>query len=715
LRTPNKSIKNRLRFTLGVVIAIVAFLTWRLFYIQVYNNDELQKGALEQWTKGIDIKSDRGIIYDRNGKRLAVNIPAYTVWATPAEISDPEAVANEISTLLQMEENEVYEKLIKNVSTEKIKQWITREEALELRELSIRGITIVDDSKRYYPYGNFASYILGFTNIDNSGLDGIENTYDKYLAGIPGKIVKTTDAANRQMPYDGEKIYDPKAGLSLVLTIDEAIQHFAEKAANQALLDTKAKNVSILVMDPMTGDLLAMANKPDYDPNEPRKPLTEAQAKEWENIPADQLPNKWYEIWRNFAISDVYEPGSTFKVLTAAAALEEGSANLDSHYYCNGFVKVNGVELKCASWYNPHGSQTFAEAINNSCNVAFVNMGRNLGKEHMFRYIEAFGFGEKTGIDLLGEQVGIIPANADVIKEINLATLSYGHNVAVTPLQMLNMFATIANGGNLMEVRLVKDLIDEEGNIVESFEPIVRRKVISEKTSETMLKVLEGVVKNGTGRKAYIPGYRVGGKTGTALKIIDGRYAPGKYIASFGAIAPIDDPKLAVLVVIDEPVGVYYGGTIAGPVVQSVIEESLNYLEVKPIFTEEEKELIDEKIVVPDVRNKKINEVGKTLSDLGLRYTTEYQDITVDSIIMDQFPLPGAEVIKGSIIDLYLNERPVVITMPDLIGKTREEVTEILDKLNIQYTLKGEGKVINQSPIPGTNINEDTEIVIELS
>ena len=715
MRTPNKSIKNRLRFTLGVVIAIVAFLTWRLFYIQVYNNDELQKGALEQWTKGIDIKSDRGIIYDRNGKRLAVNIPAYTVWATPAEISDPEAVANEISTLLQMEENEVYEKLIKNVSTEKIKQWITREEALELRELSIRGITIVDDSKRYYPYGNFASYILGFTNIDNSGLDGIENTYDKYLAGIPGKIVKTTDAANRQMPYDGEKIYDPKAGLSLVLTIDEAIQHFAEKSANQALLDTKAKNVSILVMDPMTGDLLAMANKPDYDPNEPRKPLTEAQAKEWENIPADQLPNKWYEIWRNFAISDVYEPGSTFKVLTAAAALEEGSANLDSHYYCNGFVKVNGVELKCASWYNPHGSQTFAEAINNSCNVAFVNMGRNLGKEHMFRYIEAFGFGEKTGIDLLGEQVGIIPANADVIKEINLATLSYGHNVAVTPLQMLNMFATIANGGNLMEVRLVKDLIDEEGNIVESFEPIVRRKVISEKTSETMLKVLEGVVKNGTGRKAYIPGYRVGGKTGTALKIIDGRYAPGKYIASFGAIAPIDDPKLAVLVVIDEPVGVYYGGTIAGPVVQSVIEESLNYLEVKPIFTEEEKELIDEKIVVPDVRNKKINEVGKTLSDLGLRYTTEYQDITVDSIIMDQFPLPGAEVIKGSIIDLYLNERPVVITMPDLIGKTREEVTEILDKLNIQYTLKGEGKVINQSPIPGTNINEDTEIVIELS
>lgn len=715
MRTPNKSIKNRLRFALGVIVLIVAFLTWKLFYIQVYKNDELQKGALEQWTKGIDIKSDRGVIYDRNGKKLAVNIPAYTVWATPADIKDPELVAKEIADLLLMDENEVLEKLKKDVSTEKIKQWITREEALELRKLSIRGITLVDDSKRYYPYENFASYILGFTDIDNNGLDGIENTYDKYLAGVPGKIVKTTDAANRQMPYDGEKIHDPQSGLSLVLTIDETIQHFAEKAANQALLDTKAKNVSILVMDPITGDLLAMANKPDYNPNTPREPLTDAQRREWENIPADQLPNKWYEVWRNFAISDVYEPGSTFKVVTAAAALEEGSANLDTHYYCNGTVKINGVELKCDNWYNPHKDQTFAESINNSCNVAFVNMGRNLGKEHMLEYIKAFGFGEKTGINLLGEQGGIIPANTDVIKEINLATLSYGHGIAVTPLQMLNMFSTIANGGNLMEVRLVKELIDEEGNIVKSFEPTIRTKVLSEKTSNTMLNLLEGVVKDGTGRKAYIPGYRVGGKTGTALKIVDGRYAPGKYIASFGAIAPVDDPRIAVLVVIDEPVGVYYGGTIAGPVVQNVVEDTLNYLEVRPKFTEEEGELLKENIIVPDVRNHKINEAGKILSDLGLRYTTEYQNITVDSIIKDQFPLPGAEVINGSIIDLYLNERPSLITMPDLMGKTREEVSQILDELDLQYTFNGAGKVINQNPEAGENLNKDTNIVIELS
>jgi stage V sporulation protein D (sporulation-specific penicillin-binding protein) len=699
-----------------VVAAVVAFLAWRLFYLQVYNNEELKKGALEQWTKGIDIKSNRGIIYDRNGKKLAVNVTAYTVWATPAEIKNPEETAEKISEILKMDKEVVYQKLTKNVSTEKIKQWITREEALELRKLSIRGLTIVDDSKRYYPYGNFASYILGFTDIDNNGLDGIEKTYDKYLTGIPGKIVKTTDAANRQMPYDGEKIYDPQDGLSLVLTIDETIQHFAEKAANQALLDNKAKNVSIIIMDPNTGDILALANKPDFDPNSPREPLTEEQKQEWANIPVEQLPNKWYEMWRNVAISDVYEPGSTFKVVTAAAALEENTANLNTHYFCDGFVRdIKGVVLKCASWYNPHGSQSFADAIANSCNVAFVHMGRSVGKEKMYEYIKAFGFGESTGIDLLGEQRGIIPSGPDVIKEVNLATLSYGHGIAVTPIQMVNMFSTIANGGNLMKPRLVKQLIDEEGNVVKEFPTEVRRKVLSEKTAETMLKLLEGVVTNGTGRKAYIPGYRVGGKTGTALKIIDGRYANGKYIASFGAIAPVDDPKIAVLIIIDEPSGVYYGGTIAGPVANQVIEDTLNYLEVERKFTEEEKDLIEQKVIVPDVRNKKIGEAGKLLTELGLRYTTEYQQITTESVVLDQFPLPGAEVIKGSIIDIYMNEKLNMLTMPDLTGKTKDEVIQILDELNLQYTINGSGRVISQSPKPGESLSGEISIVVELS
>ncbi len=716
MQTPNRSTKLRLRIILGVVIGLVILLVGRLFYLQIYKNEELKKGALEQWTKGIDIKSNRGIIYDRKGKKLAVSVTSYTVWATPSDIKDPAATANTVSEILEMDQALVLEKLTKNTRTEKVKQWITRDEALELRKLNIRGITVVDDSKRYYPYGNFASYILGFTDVDNNGLYGVEKTYDKYLTGIPGKWVKTTDAANRQLPYDGEKIYDAQDGLSVVLTIDETIQHFAEKEATQALLDNKAKNVSIIIMDPYTGDILALANKPDYNPNEPRVPLDEATKAEWEGLPIEQLQEKWYSMWRNFAINDIYEPGSTFKIVTAAAALEENSANLNTHYFCDGFVRdIKGVVIKCASWYNPHGDQDFAEAFSNSCNVAFVNMGRQVGKEKLYKYIKAFGFGENTGIELLGESPGIIPSSTDVIKEVNLATLSYGHGIAVTPLQMVNAFSTIANGGNLMKPRLIKELIDHEGNIVESYPVEVKRKVLSEETSEKMLLLLEGVVKDGTGRHAYIPGYNVGGKSGTAMKIIDGRYVDGKYIASFGVVAPADDPKIVALIIIDEPQGVYYGGTIGGPVAQAVVEETLNYLEVQRKFSDEELKEIDTKVVVPDVRNLKIGEAGKTLTDLGLKYTTEYLEITTDSIIMDQFPLPETEVIKGSIVDLYLNLKPKTIIMPDLIGKTNEEVKEILDSMNQQYILNGSGKVINQIPAPGEEVSGEINIVIDFS
>jgi len=698
-------------------VVIIFALSGRLFFVQIVNGQELKKSALEQWTKSIDIKSNRGIIFDRNGKKLATNVTAYTVWAYPAEIKDKEIIAETISNILVIEKELVLEKLNKKVSAEKIKQWISRDEAIALRQENIRGISVVDDSKRYYPLGSFASHILGFTDIDNNGLDAIEKTYDKYLAGTPGKLVRTTDAANRQLPYDGEKVYDSKDGLSAVLTIDEAIQHFAEREADQAIIRSKPKNISIIIMEPKTGDILALVNKPDYDPNAPREPLDSQTKAEWDALPQEEVQKKWYEMWRNYAINDIYEPGSTFKIVTASAALEEGTSTLHSHYYCNGFIRdIKGVTLKCASWYNPHGDQTFAEAIKNSCNVAFVNIARGLGKEKMLEYVKAFGFGEKSGVDLLGEQSGIIPANTDMIKEVNLATMSYGHGIAVTPLQMVNAMATIANGGNLMEPRLVKQLVDFEGNVVENFEPVVKRTVLSKQTADTMMELLEGVVDDGTGKNAYVAGYRVGGKTGTAQKIINGRYAPGKYIASFVAAVPADDPKMVILVIVDEPtVGSYYGGSTAAPIAKKVIEDTLKYLEVEPIFTEEELENIDEQVVVPDIRKQKINEVGKKLSELGLRYTTEYQDITTDSIILDQFPLPGTKVLKGSIIDLYLNERPNKIIMPDLIGKTKDEVINILDGLNLQYTLEGTGKAFKQNTETGKEIDSNTKIIVEFS
>jgi len=656
LTLPTNASKKRLLFVLFATILAIFVLTIRLGYIQIVKGEELKKGALEQWTKGIYINAKRGNIFDRNGKKLAISVSSHTVWASPADIKNPVDTAKKLSEALNLDESEVYEKITKDVNVIKIKQWISMEEVKRLRSLNLSGIEIVDDNKRFYPYGEFASHILGFTDIDNNGLYGIERTFDKYLSGTQGMWVKTEDARGVEMPYGGEKVYDPEDGLNVVLTIDETIQHFAEKYAAKKLMETNAKNVSIIVMEPQTGDILAMANMPQYDPNSPREPLDEETKKQWESLPLEELQKKWYDMWRNFSINDSYEPGSTFKVIVAAAALEENAVQVDSPFYCNGFVRdIPGAVLKCARWYNPHGHQTFEEGFENSCNVVFVNVGRRLGKEKLYEYIKAFGFGEKTGIELTGEQAGIIPVNTDVIKEVNLATMSYGHGIAVTPIQLITAISAIANGGKLMTPRLVSQLVDNEGNVIKTFEPEVKRQVISESTSKTILKLMEGVVSEGTGSNAYVPGYRVAGKTGTAQKIIDGRYAPGKYIGSFVAIAPADDPKIAVLVIVDEPEGIYYGGSVAAPIAGELIEETLSYLEVKREFTEEEKEEFEYTEIVPDVRNLTISEAGRILTELGFRYATESYNITENSIVIEQFPLPGTEVTKGSIIDLYLD------------------------------------------------------------
>ena len=717
MNKPSKSSKARLKFIMSfVAIALIG----RLGYLQIFKSEELKKGALEQWTKAIDIKSKRGIIFDRKGKKLAISVNASTIWAYPKEIKDVLKASTTIAEILKLDEEVIYERLTENKTPQKIKQWVSAEEADELRKLNIKGISVVDDNKRYYPYGNFATSILGFTNIDSVGLDGLEKSYESVLTGIPGKWVKTTDGADRQMPYDGEKIYDAKDGLHIVSTIDETIQKFAEIAAEKGRIDNKAKNVSVIMMDPNTGDILAMTTKGDYDYdlNSYRTPLDDSIKETWNQLPQEELEKKWFEMWRNYAISDIYEPGSTFKVITAAAAIEENSTNPDAHFFCNGFIKdIKGVTLKCARWYNPHGALTFREGFDVSCNVVFVNAGRNLGKEKFYKYIKAFGFGEKTGVELSGEQKGIIPYSLDNIKEVNLATMSYGHGIAVTPIQMVNALSSIVNGGNLMKPRLVSELIDSNGDIVKSFPTEITRKVISEQTSQTILSLLETVVTKGSGTRAQIPGYRIGGKTGTAQKVINGRYAANTYIGSFVAVAPIDNPKIAMIVIVDDPgTGIYYGGTVAAPIAKSILEDTLAYMEIPPDFTEVDIDKTIEKVIVPDVRNSKIGIAGKTLTDLGLKYTTEYSEITSESTVIDQFPQPGVEVLKGSIVDVYLKTKQIENTiMPYLEDKTIEEVKVILDDMKLKYNLNGNGTVLKQEPSPGEEINIDTIITIEFS
>lgn len=655
MRKPTIKTRRRLGLALAVATLIVFFLGYRLIRIQLIEGEEYKKGALQQWTKAIDITSDRGLIYDRKGKKLAINTTAYTVWAAPSDLDEPEAAALQLGPILGMDSEELYKKITSDSNVEKLKQWVTRSEADQIRELGLRGISIVDDSKRYYPFGSFGAYIIGFTDIDNKGLYGIERVYDEYMAGTPGVWVKATDAANRQLPYDGEQIYDAEDGLSVVLSVDETIQGFAEDAAEKAMETNKAKSVSIIVMDPETGEVLAMANKPDYDPNYPRQAMDPAINEEWSKLPPEDQQQKWFQMWRNYAINDLYEPGSTFKIVTAAAALEEGSATLNSHYYCNGFIRdIKGVVLRCSSWYDPHEDQDFATSFSNSCNVAFVNMARELGKEKLYEYIKAFGFGQTTGIDLLGEQRGLIPSGIESIREVNLATLSYGHGISVTPIQMINAIAAVANNGKLMTPMMTRSLIDSDGKVVKQFYPEMKRQVISENTADMLLGMLEKTVLEGTGKKAYVPGYRVGGKTGTAQKIIDGRYVDKKYISSFGGVAPVDDPRIAVLVIVDEPTGIYYGGTVAGPFAAMVIENTLNYMEIPRKYTEAELKNIEEKVLVPEVTGLTIAEAGELISGMDLKYTTEYEDFTLDTIIVDQYPKAGNELQRGGIIDLYL-------------------------------------------------------------
>jgi len=660
--------KKRLLFTLIFCIAIILLLIIRLFHIQVIKGIELREKALEQWSRNIPVPSKRGIIYDRNKNILATNVSSYTIWARPADIFDPDKVSIKIANILDMDSNEIYKLITKRQSLTIVKKWISKKDADKLRSLKIKGIEVVDDNKRYYPMDNFASHILGFTDIDNYGLYGIEKIYDEELTGTNGKWIKMVDGKQKQLPYESEGFFEPQPGNNILLTIDETIQHLAEKAALEALVKNKAKNVSVIVMDPNNGELLAMATKPDYNPNnrntllfnpdEQWKPLDENERKEYKDLPWDQKSQLLYESWRNFSINDNYEPGSTFKIITAAAGLEEKVVTQESKFHCDGYVtQIKGARIKCWRYYNPHGSQNFTEGVQNSCNEVFVSVGLKLGEAKMHEYVEKFGFGEKTGIELTGETSGIVrPLKS--MKKVNLATISFGQGISVTPIQMVSAISAVANGGNLMEPSIVKSITDNEGNLIKEKKENIVRRVISNETSKELLEILESVVYKGSGSKAYKPGYKIGGKTGTAQKVIDGKYANGKYIASFAGIAPVDNPKAVALVVIDEPsAGVYYGGQIAAPVAGDILKETLDYLDYEPKLSKEEKEEYGDILVtVPNLKGLTITEASERLRELELKHVTDIVTPEKEDKVIDQIPKSGIEVKKEEIIELYLKK-----------------------------------------------------------
>jgi len=649
-------IKRRVVVVFFVFFVIYAGLLGRLAFIQIINSTEYQQKAMEQWTRDIPIQSKRGVIFDRNSKKLAISATAYEIYVRPAMVKDKEAVTNALAEILGMDKASLAQKVVANKDTVLIKKKVDADKVKQLREKELEGIIFNDDSKRFYPQSNFASYVLGFTNTDNQGQDGVEYTYEKYLNGFPGRNIMMTDAHGQMLPGSDTKYYEPQDGLNLVLTIDEVIQHFAEKAVENAVIENKAKRVTAIVMEPKTGDILAMAVKPDFDNNDPRK-IPEEFIDKWDTMSEKEKYDALFKIWRNPAVSDSYEPGSTFKVITSSAGLEENVVKVDDHFNCVGYIMVAGKRIKCWRSHNPHGSENFAEAVKNSCNPVFVEVGQRLGKEKLYKYIRAFGFGSPTNVKLPGEASGIV-RGLGAIGPVELANNAFGQGISVTPIQLITAFSAVANDGYLMEPRIAKKVIDNDGKTVHEFQSRTVRQVVSKETAATMRQILEFAV--APTAASYIPGYKVAGKTGTAQKAEGGKYVPGKFVSSFCGFAPANDPKIAVLVVIDEPGGAqHFGGVIAAPVAKSIIYDSLRYLDVKPQYTEEEQKLMEKPLVkVPEVRNVSLREAIKVLAKSKLKYSVDQEfEHNMESTILDQTPKPGADIHEGSII--ILNAKPI--------------------------------------------------------
>ncbi|MBR0597070.1 PASTA domain-containing protein [Clostridiales bacterium BAD-6] len=621
--------------------------------------------AVEQQTRDVPIPAKRGVIYDRNGKELAISAVTNSIWARPGVIKNADSdeksaaqldkTAGVLAEILEMDKNKVLETISQNRSLVKVAKYVDKEKADKIREQGLKGIEIAEDVKRYYPLGAFASHLIGSTTDDNRGLSGLELKYDKYLSGVPGRWIKNTDRDGDSLSYGVEKYFQAENGLNLVLTIDEVIQHYMEKALETVQANTQADRVISIMMDPKTGDILAMGMTPDFDPNNPRVPLNPEAAAYVDSLSDKEKLDYWNAMWRNPMVSDTYEPGSTFKLLTTAIALEEGVTSLDDRFVCTGSIMVAGQKLKCWRSYNPHGAQNLVEAVGNSCNPVFVTLAQRVGADKYYDYLELFGLRDKTGIDYPGEGYAILQ-NEDTAGPVGLATMSYGQGIAVTPIQLITAVSALGNEGKLMQPRLVKELRDDDGNVIQSFDTKVVRQVVSKQTAEEMCLIMEAVVGEGGGATAKIPGYRIGGKTGTANKAQGGGYSNETY-SSFIGMAPMDDPQIAILLVVDNPKGVKFGSQTAAPGVKLILEETLRYLNIQPSYSQEEIESMQNQLaVVPDVTNKLFSEAIDLISKSSLNYAispanSDGEDFTV----VDQYPKAGEKMPQGGTVYLYKN------------------------------------------------------------
>ena len=566
----NKIFHRRKILTVFVACAgVLVLLFGRLVYFTVLKADYYSEQARELHERERSIKAQRGRILDRNGTVLADNRTVCTVSVIHNQIEDPEQVIRVLCEELDLSVEYVTARVEKYSSMEKIKSNVDKETGDRIREYDLAGVKVDEDYKRYYPYGQLASKVLGFTGSDNQGIIGLEVIYEEYLKGEAGTILTVTDARGIEVEEEGERRIEPISGSDLVLSLDLNIQSYATQLAEQALAAKQAESVSILVMNPQTGEMLAMVNVPEFDLNNPY----ELPAGTPENITEKERQELLNSIWRNGCINDTYEPGSTFKIITAAAGLEEGVVTPESTFSCPGYIVVDDRRIRCHKIAG-HGSQDFVHATMNSCNPVFITVGLSLGVDNYYKYFEQFGLKLKTGIDLPGE-AGTIMHQKENMGNVELATVSFGQSFQITPIQLLTTAASIVNGGMRITPHFGVQALDAEGNVIETFSYPVTEGIVSEETSATMRKILELVVAEGSGKNGAIEGFRIGGKTATSQTLPRGS---GRYIASFVGFAPADDPQVIALAIVNNPQGTYYGGQVAAPIIRQLFENILPYL-----------------------------------------------------------------------------------------------------------------------------------------
>ena len=726
---------NKRGFTALIIVVILAVaIISRLAYLQLVKGDEYTAKAESQQLGDNEIKASRGTIYDANMNVLAQSASVWSVYINPSKInkiSDEaereetrEVIISGLSTILELDEDKVRKYTEKDYSYQLVKGEIEKDtrdailafideyEDRDENPIELSTIIGIDpDVKRYYPYSSLASTVIGFTGSDGDGLAGLEYYYNETLKGISGRTITALNGNGSVMPNQYETIYEAQEGTSLVLTLDIYIQHILEDVLSQALEDTKAESVYGIVMDVDTGAVLGMVSLPDYDLNEPFTIKSEDLLSSYEeisamsdeeltanDIPEEQTQKSYYRNvqWSNRAIVNTYEPGSVFKIITAAAAIEEGVANVNTEFYCGGSIDYASRHINC--WRTSgHASETFYDLLKNSCNPFAVTLADALGTDKFYDYFEAFGFNEKTGIDTAGDLTpteGVLFMSRDDFSKSDLASYSFGQTFQVSPLQMITAVAAVANGGKLMTPYLVSKEIDAEGNTVRETVPTVRRQVISETTAQIICDNMEQVVTTGTGKNAYVAGYHVAGKTGTSEKLVANKNSETEaYIASFCGFAPAYDPEVAVIIIVDEPEGEHGGGAVAAPLAGDVLEQVLVYLGVEHAYTAEELELLVE--TAPYLTGLSVSEARSEVGEKNLTIKI----IGDGDTVISQYPESGREVPSDGIIVVYTQTdyETETVTVPDFTGLTVSEANRIA--LNSGLNIKISGSSLSSGTV----------------